>query len=102
MYLRSPRLVPHVKPAWYNPTLHIGDSAITFRTSLQANTVLHFDGKTCTVTDRNGTVLETPAFSGTLTCPAGNSRVTLTHDGDDSPRARVTLSLTGERLQEND
>ncbi|MBE6930165.1 MAG: hypothetical protein E7463_07800 [Ruminococcaceae bacterium] len=102
VYLRSPRLVPHVKPAWHNPTLHIGDSAITFRTSLQANTVLHFDGKTSTVTDRNGTVLETPAFSGTLTCPAGNSRVTLTHDGDDSPRARVTLSLTGERLQEND
>ena len=95
--LRDLRLVPHEKPNIVNPTLHFGDSSIQICATLAAGTNLYFDGKTCTVTDTFGNVLDRPAFVGMPTMENGRTRISLSSDSKED-RARLTVITEGEPL----
>ncbi|MBQ4517595.1 MAG: hypothetical protein II997_03305 [Clostridia bacterium] len=99
IYLKPLRFVPHIKTAWDNPTIHFGDTAICVHTKLNADSVLYFDGKSCKVTDYIGTLIETPDYTQTPVLPSGKTHVSVSHTGSESPvRAKLTVSLTGEKL----
>ena len=95
--LRDLRLVPHEKPNIVNPTLHFGDSSIQICATLAAETNLYFDGKTCTVSDTFGNVLDRPAFVGMPTMENGRTRISLSSDSKED-RARLTVITEGEPL----
>jgi len=98
--LKSLRLVPHIEPAWENPTIHFGDTAIRIHTKLKANTNVYFDGKTCKVTDYKGIVLEEPSWSGNPMLCTGKNDVSVTNDDKDAQvRAKLTVTVYGDKLQ---
>lgn len=99
IYLKPLHLVPHVLPVWDNPTIDFGGSKICVNTKLCANSVLYFDGKSCTVTDWQGNVTDTPTFSGKPFVKSGKNEIKITHKGDEKfVRAKLTINLTGDKI----
>lgn len=98
--LKPIRLVPHRKPVWHHPTVCIGSSRLTVLTDLHADTVLHFDGEQCIVTDKVGNILEKPQWTGMLFAEKGENSVSMITGGEDSlVRAKIMVSLRGNKLQ---
>jgi len=98
--LKSIRLVPHTTPAWVEPTIETACSSLTIHTTVPADSILSFDGKTCVITDNNGKILEKPAYTGSFVVPAGESTIRITHKGDNAiVRAKLTVTVRGEKLQ---
>lgn len=100
--MKNIRLLKHRDTVWENPTLTVGGAKITFHTALQSNTVLRFDGKACTVQDRDGKVLSSPQWEGEICVPNGEYSASLSHEAEEQMvRARLTMSFTGEKLMGN-
>ena len=99
IYLKPIYLVPHILPEWDNPEICFGESKICINTTLSANSVLYFDGKTLTVTDWQGNVTDTPDFSGKPFVKSGKNEITISHKGKERyVRGKLTVNLFGDKV----
>ncbi|TMV52326.1 hypothetical protein FE783_05135 [Paenibacillus mesophilus] len=94
--------LPHREQTLVNPTVTINGQSVTFMTELRSGTYLECSAEgECTVYDRKGSVIDTPAIAGEIPVVlSGNNELTIT-SSEASPymkRAAVTLRLMGEYL----
>lgn len=97
--LKDLRLVPHRRPVWENPVIRLGDMCLQIHGIIPAEAILSYKNGKCVVTDAVGNVLSEPTCSGSLRCPSGTHRMTLTNgNGEESVRAKFTVTVRGEAL----
>lgn len=94
--------VNHMYEVLKNPTVRLGDSAVTFACELMSTDFIEFDGSHAKVIDRNGN--EKPVyFTGELTAPAGSFEAELTAKplNGGVARAQLTFGFTGQESKQS-
>lgn len=94
--------VNHMYEVLKNPTVRVGDSAVTFECELTSTEYIEFDGVQAKVIDRYGNE-KAVWFSGELTVPAGSFEAELTAKplNGGVARAQLTFGFTGQEVTQS-
>lgn len=84
-----------------DPTVKIGDDALTFKCTLHGGEYIEYaDGSEAMIYDKDGNSRPVDAVVGSITAPAGefNATVTRANVGDSNTKVRLTFGFTGNEI----